>query len=381
MKEFKMKDLTCSPGVILDCLGDGIYVCDRERRIVFWNKSAERITGWPVEDVIGRACLDNVLNHVDKDGRRLCGKEYCPLHRSMVTGDTTKVPVIVYATGKDKRRIPMQVFTAPVHDATGKIVGGVEMFRDMSANLVELQRARKIQSHLIEHQLPDDPRVGFATLFRPFDIVGGDFYAIRQIDADRYGLFLADMEGHGMASAMYTMQLSILCERHIGLLDRPAEFAAAVNNDLVSIFGNDVSFAAAICGAIDARSGILRLAWAGGPVVLIARAGGAFEKVSGTGMPLGFMQDFTYTDQSIKLDPGDRMLFFSDGAFEIHSAQNTQMEVDGFISVLRELNYPMIALDFWTLEEKLLEFSNNIRLPDDLTIIELKFKGDRSITT
>jgi len=103
MKEFKMKDLTCSPGVILDCLGDGIYVCDRERRIVFWNKSAERITGWPVEDVIGRACLDNVLNHVDKDGRRLCGKEYCPLHRSMVTGDTTKVPVIVYATGKDKR--------------------------------------------------------------------------------------------------------------------------------------------------------------------------------------------------------------------------------------------------------------------------------------
>ena len=71
----------------MDFLGDGIYVCDRERRIVFWNKSAERITGWQAEDVIGRACLDDVLNHVDKDGRRLCGKEYVPLHRSMVTGD------------------------------------------------------------------------------------------------------------------------------------------------------------------------------------------------------------------------------------------------------------------------------------------------------
>jgi len=376
-----MKDLIFSPEIILDFLGDGIYVCDRERRIVFWNKSAERITGWQAEDVIGRACLDDVLNHVDKDGRRLCGKEYCPLHRSMVTGDTTRVPVIVYATGKDKRRIPMQVITAPIQDATGEIVGGVEMFRDMSASLVELQRARKIQSHLIEQQLNDDPRVRFATLFRPFDIVGGDFYSIRQLDADRYGFFLADMEGHGMAAAMYTMQLSILCDRHIGLLDRPSEFAAAVNNDLVSIFGNDVSFAAAVCGAIDSRTGILRLSWAGGPVVLIARAGGAIEKVSGSGMSLGFMQNLTYTDQSLVLEPGDAMLLFSDGAFEIHSAQNTLLEVDGFISILRDLNYPGDSLDFRMLEEKLLEFSNDIRLPDDLTIIELTYIGDRSVTT
>jgi phosphoserine phosphatase RsbU/P len=376
-----MEDLTYSPEVILDCLGDGIYVCDRERRIVSWNKSAERITGWRAEDVIGRACLDDVLNHIDKDGRRLCGKEYCPLHRSMVTGDTTRVPVIVYATGKDKRRIPMQVVTAPIRDATGEIVGGVEMFRDMSASLIELKRARKIQSHLVEHQLPDDPRVKFAALFRPFDIVGGDFYAVRRLDADRYGVFLADMEGHGMAAAMYTMQLSILCERHIGLLERPAKFAAAVNNDLVAILGDDVSFAAAACGSFDARTGIFRFAAAGGPPALVARAGGVIEKVSGTGMPLGFMQDTAYADQSVTLGPGDALLLFSDGAFEIHSAQNRLLKVDGFAGVLRELNYPARPLDFRALEEKLLEYSNDIRLPDDLTIIELAFAGERSLST
>ena len=370
-----MKDLIFSPKVILDCLGDGIYVCDRERRIVFWNKSAERITGWEAGDVLGRACLDDVLNHVDKDGRRLCGEEYCPLHRSMVTGEITKVPIIVYATGKNKNRIPMQVITAPVRDSKGDIVGGVEMFRDMTTSLVELQRARKIQSRLLEHKLPDDPRVRFATLFRPFDIVGGDFYAIRQLGADQYGFFLADMEGHGMAAAMYSMQLSILCDRNIGLLDRPAEFAEAVNNDLSNIFGNDVSFAAAVCGAIDANSGVLQLCWAGGPVALIARAGGNIEKVSGSGMPLGFMGGLTYDIQSCVLEPGDAMLVFTDGAFEVHNAQNKLLEVDGLADILRDLRYPSHSLDFRVLEEKLLEYSNDIRLPDDLTIIEIVYTG------
>jgi sigma-B regulation protein RsbU (phosphoserine phosphatase) len=370
-----------TPEMILDCLGDGVYVCDRERRIVFWSKSAERITGWHAEDVIGRRCLEDVLNHTDKDGRRLCGEEYCPLHRAMITGVVTKVPVIVYARGKDSRRIPMQVTTAPIRTAAGEIVGGVEMFHDLSGGLVELKRARKIQNRLLEHHLPDDPRLQFKTLYRPFDVVGGDFYAIRPLDAERYGFILADLEGHGMAAAMYTMQLSMLCDRHKELLGRPAQFAAAVNNDLVEIFSDDVSFAAAVCGVVDASTGAVRLAGAGGPAVLIARASGAIEKVSAPGMPLGFMQQLAYSDLSIALAPGDALLLFSDGAFEIHSAQNTLLNIDGFIGLLHGLNYPGSRLDFGLLEDRLLEFSNDIRLPDDLTIIEAFYCGGAGRTS
>ena len=50
---------------IMDCLNDGVYVCDLNRRIVYWSKSAERITGWRSEDVLGRACLEDILNHED----------------------------------------------------------------------------------------------------------------------------------------------------------------------------------------------------------------------------------------------------------------------------------------------------------------------------
>jgi len=130
-----------------------------------------------------------------------------------------------------------------------------------------------------------------------------------------------------------------------------------------------------VCGAVDAHSGVLELCWAGGPLALIARAGGGIEKVSGSGTPLGLMEGLTYKIKSFALKPGDAMLVFTDGVFEIHSAQNTLLEVDGFINILRELNYPAISLDFRLLEEKLLEFSNDIRLPDDLTIIEMAYAG------
>jgi PAS domain S-box-containing protein len=59
-----INDLLISTEKIMDCLNDGVYMCDRNRQIVYWSKSAERITEWRSEDVLGRSCLKGILNHV-----------------------------------------------------------------------------------------------------------------------------------------------------------------------------------------------------------------------------------------------------------------------------------------------------------------------------
>ena len=197
-----MKDLFFLSEVILDCLSDGVYVCDRDRRIAYWSKSAERITGWQPEYVVGRLCLEDILSHEDKDGHRLCGEEHCPLHRAMVTGDTTSVPMIVFARGRDGRRIPMQVTAVPIRNEVGEVVGGVETFRDVSPLLVDLERAKKIQAQTLDKDLPDDPRLRFSIYYVPHDIVGGDYYAVKELDEGRYGFLLTDMEGHGLVAAL-----------------------------------------------------------------------------------------------------------------------------------------------------------------------------------
>jgi PAS domain S-box-containing protein len=372
-------DLLISAEKIIDSLNDGVYMCDLNRRIVYWSKSAERITGWRSEDVLGRACLEDILSHEDKDGHRLCGAEYCPLHRSMVTGVTTNVPIIVFALCKNGRRVPTQVTTAPIYNEAGEVIGGVETFRDVSPMLVDLERAKRIQSQSMEHKLPDDPRLRFATFYMPHDIVGGDFYAVKALDADRYGFFLADMEGHGVAAALYTMHLGMLCERHYPLLENPARFAATINKELVSVFGDVTTFAAAICGVIDARGATLRYTGAGGPPPLIMNTNGDPKKLKSSGMSLGIIEDIpeaaAYHEQTVSLAPGDAILIFSDGALEIRNARDEFLGLDGFVNLLADLNYPREPLKMNALELGLLKFSNEIRLQDDLTIIEARYFG------
>ena len=112
--------------------------------------------------------------------------------------------------------------------------------------------------------------------------MGGDFYAIRQFSPDQYGFLLADVMGHGVAAALYTMHLSSLWERFHPRLIGPADFAVAVNNELAKVV-KDESFATAICGVIDAETRKLRFVSAGGPPVLVVRRSGAVEQLESSG--------------------------------------------------------------------------------------------------
>jgi len=360
--------------LILDSLGDGVYVTDLERKITYWNKAAERITGWACADIVGCHCFDDILCHVDKDAHQLCGKEHCPLHRSIVTGVGSECP-LVFAKRKDGQRVPVQVTVAPIRNAAGEIVGGVEAFRDVSPVFRDLEKARSIQSIALQHDLPQDARIQFSTHYIPHDIVGGDYYGIRQLDRDHYGFLLADVMGHGLAAALYTMHLSSLWDRYCSLLKSPSAFGRKIGNELNRIVKGGEAFATGICGLVDANRREICFAGAGNPPALLIHASGEFEQVECPGLPFGLMEDAPYEDATLTLHPNDRLLIFSDGAIEIHNAENTILGVDGLISILKTLGYPDSGIQGTALEEELLKYSNSIRLEDDLSLIEIRFAG------
>jgi len=161
---------------LLDLLADGVYITDRQRRIVFWSAAAERITGWKAEEVVGWHCRDNILVHVDKDGHALCGEEHCPLHHSVVTGQPSAAPVLVFAQHKRRSRTPVEVMVSPVRNHAGTVIGGIEVFRDLTDYMQDQLRAKRIQAMAVNCPLPADDRVAFETRYQPRDIVGGDFY-------------------------------------------------------------------------------------------------------------------------------------------------------------------------------------------------------------
>jgi PAS domain S-box-containing protein len=358
---------------LIDSLYDGIYVCDTERQIVYWSKPAVRITGWREEDVIGKHCFDDILCHIDKDGHKLCGSEFCPLHRAMVTGKLSKVSQLVYAQGAKGQRIPMEVVVAPILDDSGKVIGGVETFRDASSTVHDMERAKAIQQMAMKEDVPKDIPLAFAAHYIPHDIIGGDYYSIKDIGNGRYGIVLADVTGHGIAAALYTMHLSSLWNRYHTLTKNPVEFVCSVNKELAAVVKAEGSFATAICGLIDVNEQMFRFASAGGPEPVLMHADGTYECLKSDGLPLGLMADADYDEFSAQIHQGDSLLLFSDGVVEVKNAQGSLLGTEGLIHILRKQGSPKKPLQKEALEEALLKYSNSIRLDDDLTIIEVRF--------
>jgi PAS domain S-box-containing protein len=126
MKRSKQKtalEKFAATDAILESISDGVFTVDGEWRVRSFNRAAETITGVPREEAIGRRC-DEVFRS------SLCGAE-CALQQTMQTGRPIigKSAYIVTAEGE---RIPISISTAVLKDADGKVIGGAEVFRDLS---------------------------------------------------------------------------------------------------------------------------------------------------------------------------------------------------------------------------------------------------------
>ncbi|QGY41027.1 diguanylate cyclase [Pseudodesulfovibrio cashew] len=128
---------------ILDALTDGVYMMNPDGVITFWNKSAELLSGYKAEEILGRECADNLLRHVDKNGMELC-LTGCPMAATIKDGKVREATV--YMHHKHGHRMPITVRSSPIRDASGKITGAVEVFNRCSdcPNLVmEMEKLRK----------------------------------------------------------------------------------------------------------------------------------------------------------------------------------------------------------------------------------------------
>jgi diguanylate cyclase (GGDEF)-like protein/PAS domain S-box-containing protein len=128
---------------ILDGLGEAVYIVDRDRTITFWNRECERVSGYNARDVVGRRCFDEILRHIDDEGRRLC-LQLCPLAHTMRDGKTRRCRVWLHH--REGHRLPVKIVAQPIRDRDGTIIGAIEAFSDDSslaatrARLVEMER-------------------------------------------------------------------------------------------------------------------------------------------------------------------------------------------------------------------------------------------------
>jgi PAS domain S-box-containing protein len=132
--------------LIFDTISHGIFTIDADGRITSFNRMAEILTGYSKEEVIGRPC--HQVFQAD-----FCEAD-CPLKRSIKTQERSEA-IEVNVTTKDGRRLPIAISTSALVDENGNVLGGVEMFRDLST-VAEL-RKRLLGSYVFEDIVSKSP--------------------------------------------------------------------------------------------------------------------------------------------------------------------------------------------------------------------------------
>ncbi len=122
-KKTKLNSVLTPTEAILESISDGVFTVDGEWRVTSFNRAAEKITGTPRSEAIGRFCSEVFRSS-------MCEVE-CALRRTLQTGKAV-IGQSGYIIDTDGGRVPVSVSTAVLRDGQGNVIGGAETFRDLS---------------------------------------------------------------------------------------------------------------------------------------------------------------------------------------------------------------------------------------------------------
>ena len=169
---------------IFENLNDGIYYVDKDRKITFWNRGAERISGFSSAEVIDKHCYDNILMHTNDDGVQLC-IHGCPLHNSMQNNEMSIASV--YLQHKAGYRVPVSVRIIPLADQ-GVVYGAVEIFQVQHERMDGLYNVEELKTLALTDQLTGLPNRRYTETFLDSRI--GEYKAL----GIKFGVLFMDID-------------------------------------------------------------------------------------------------------------------------------------------------------------------------------------------
>ena len=241
----------------------------------------------------------------------------------------------------------------------------------------ELRAAREIQMGMLPNPRSIErlPRsLDFFALLEPAQEVGGDLYDGFMLDEHRLCFMIGDVSGKGVPASLFmaltkTMAKSLARREHL-----PLNELMRLVNDEVSQENPAAMFVSAIIGVIDARSGEAELCNAGhNAPILLPRSGPPRELDGAGGPPLCIDEQFPYTMQQIKLEPGDILLLVTDGVTEAENEHQAQYGTMRLLQYFTGERIADAAQACARLHEDVNKFTAGAPVSDDLTILAIRF--------
>jgi sigma-B regulation protein RsbU (phosphoserine phosphatase) len=238
----------------------------------------------------------------------------------------------------DPEMLPQQVWLSNLFGrATHNLVLNQQLREAFDTVDREMQVVADIQRSLLPAELPEIPTLEIAAHYQTSRRAGGDYYDFFPISGGRWGFLIADVSGHGTPAAVIMAVTHSIAHTHSGEPDPPSKLLDFVNRHLCARYTNGTgSFVTAFYGIYDPRNRTITYANAGHNPPRHKRAGrvvlGSLE--GGLNLPLGIDPDERYHDCAQIFEPGDAIIFYTDGITEARNAANELFGTDRLDQIL-----------------------------------------------
>lgn len=250
--------------------------------------------------------------------------------------------------------------------------------------LDDLEYARDIQSSMLPKKMPNTQRAVFEACYFPAERVSGDFYNVIPLGENKIGMYIGDVSGHGVSAAMLTVFLNQSFksrkENAHGIKEilSPSVVLENIYMDYNQANFNREVYIAMLYGIFDLSTREFTFASAGLNVPpTILSSSGEITELKIRGLPIckfPASHKVGYTDATIKLTKGDKLLFYTDGLTE---AENSEKQVYSDLRLKEQLHKHkhLNALQLAnSIAEHVFKFINNYKLRDDITFFIMEVK-------
>lgn len=246
----------------------------------------------------------------------------------------------------------------------------------------DLEAAARVQRALLPEHLPDHGRYRFAFRYLPCDELAGDALNAFAIDADHLGVYLLDVSGHGVPSALLSVAATRslmrdwnaedIADRSADARLRPAVLAEALNRNF-PMARNGNHFFTLLFGVIDMGNATCQLVSAGHPAPILLRSGEAPRLLEvGGGVPIGIIDDASYQDSQLELQAGDRLYFLSDGLYEQRNEQREAFGMDHVIEVFSAASEMSLDHSLGRVIQSVNDWRGRRAFGDDISVLALE---------
>jgi serine phosphatase RsbU (regulator of sigma subunit) len=204
----------------------------------------------------------------------------------------------------------------------------------------------------------------------PVRHLSGDFFKVMKLDA-MLGITVGDIAGKGLSAGIWQAHLMDLIQRCARIHVLPADAVAAVNRELCRD-QNEPPIAALFFARLDPQSGELVYCNAGLPPPLLLRRDKSVERLEQGGPMLGALQAATYSSGSVRLNPGDLLLAYSDGLTECRNSMEEEFEMERLTAAAKAIGDATANQVLFSTLGAVLDFADACTPEDDLTLLVVR---------